>query len=294
MKSLGLINFSGGLGEALALNACIISISKIFDLEYFIVGTNKWIEYNTIVKPNSIRPAKNVTGWMELFKEQDRLEFLDIMTNPYHNLKIHESNKLINTVFLKDWNSHYYLKNEINFEKINRFVGNNQDVRSWIDYKKEIKNSLNLNYFNIDPNITVVHVRRTDWPSAHWSFIDLCFTDYYINAINQAGNESVLFVTDDTEWTENWFESFKSETICKNVNYDNSIPINAFEIMLNAKYLVISQSSFARWAAYLNDNHIFYPELFFKQSPDSNLKLDKDKNQFYIEADNWHKIKYIN
>jgi hypothetical protein len=185
------------------------------------------------------------------------------------------------------------LDQEIDYNKINQFTGTNQDTRFWFPYFGEIKKSLKLNYFNFDEDAVVIHVRRTDWVGASWHFIDLCMTDYYKNAIKMADSKKIIFVSDDIAWVKEWFESFSNELVYDSVDFCDTAPISAFEIMMNAKKLVISQSTFSRWAAYLNNNIVFYPELFYKNQPTPDLRACKDTNKFHLDGKNWLCVKYI-
>jgi hypothetical protein len=291
MKPICVTNLSGGLGEGLQNFAFLYSFSKIFDLDYYIINIENWIDFNVNVPENSIRPAKDVTGWIEIFKDQEMVNLFKINNLEYHQPNF--ENKYINNIMVTNNDNYLNFKNSVDYNRINRLLGYNFDTRSWSNYKDDIKNCLNLNPYNIDEKITVVHVRRTDWPNAHWSFIDLCHTNYYINAINQAGNNFVVFVTDDIPWVKGWFSSIKNRTICKNVDFYDGNVIDSFNFMLGAQNLIISQSNFSRWPAYLGNANVYYPELFFKNHKTNDLKTCSDTVQFYLDDPKWRKIKYI-
>ena len=69
-----------------------------------------------------------------------------------------------------------------------------------------------------------------------------------MKAINEIGESNFVFVSDDMEWVK---ENFKGE----NIWYSNfTDEINDFLLMVYSDNIVISNSSFSWWGAYLNKN----------------------------------------
>lgn len=108
----------------------------------------------------------------------------------------------------------------------------------------------------------VFHVRRTDYLSMpHLGVLD---PKYYRKCFDllqlREGDMSVLCVSDDIEWCRVEFSDFGC------IEYSTSeSPIEDFCYMMQARNLIIANSSFSWWAAYLNENaeNIYCPMRWF-------------------------------
>lgn len=85
--------------------------------------------------------------------------------------------------------------------------------------------------------------------------------NYFINAYNQITdieNYKVIIVTDDIENATDFFDFIKIKSIVS----ENEII--DFQIILNADKIIISNSTFSWWAAYLNKKNpiVYAPEYF--------------------------------
>lgn len=99
-----------------------------------------------------------------------------------------------------------------------------------------------------------VHIRRTDylnWNSVHHV---LC-KDYFLNGIeyfkNHLTNPIFIFISDDVEWVKDNFD-FNNNTNFKIA--DSFDTFFDFSLLKLTKHVIISNSTFSWWGAFLNNN----------------------------------------
>ena len=102
----------------------------------------------------------------------------------------------------------------------------------------------------------VIHIRRTDYLVAWNSSDDLGNQSlalpigYYFNCLDRIKNLSdfqILVIGDDMEYAKFHFSGLP------NVSFEQNDMIVDFQLMINADEIIMSNSTFAWWAAYLND-----------------------------------------
>lgn len=128
----------------------------------------------------------------------------------------------------------YQYFDDIREELINKYFVPNDEIKE------------KLSKFEISPNATGVSVRRGDYIMLQQNHCVLS-SEYYNNAFEQyCGDSDQLFVfSDDFDWCK--------ETFGGNVNYvQESIGVQLF-LMTKMRNLVLSNSTFAWWGAYLNN-----------------------------------------
>lgn len=141
------------------------------------------------------------------------------------------------------------------FQSENYFEGNKEYLQKRFSIKKEYKAAFNDRYgqlFN-ENKIIAIHCRLGDylkWGSEELGGENLSLPQsYYENAlsqIDQLETYKIIIVTDDLVNVENRFNFIKNKII---VSEEEIID---FQILQNANVLIISNSSFSWWAAYLN------------------------------------------
>lgn len=148
-----------------------------------------------------------------------------------------------------------------------------------IAIKKPYKDQFDAQFGNLfEQNKTlVVHIRRTDYMNYGKRDISLPLS-YFKERIDNIENldaYKVIFVSDDIEHVKTYFG-----------NHDNYIfstnnEILDFQIIMNADIAIISNSSFAWWAAYLSmkNNLVYAPKnwLGFRIGKEHPKKIMTDK-----------------
>ena len=143
----------------------------------------------------------------------------------------------------------------------------------------EISNKL-LKY-DISKNSLGISVRRGDYLMLQHNHCVLT-SDYYQDVINtyfKDNIDQIYIFSDDMEWCKNIFGD--------QVNYvEDNTGVQLF-LMSKMKHLILSNSTFAWWGAYLNKNNgiIIAPEPWF--GPDYK---DKNTNDLYYPS--WIKFKH--
>lgn len=133
--------------------------------------------------------------------------------------------------------------------------GQKENILKWIKIKEEYKK------YATDENTCVIHIRCGDYKNIKDVFLPI---DYYRQAMNyiKIKNKNVKFccVTDQKKEVEKMLPGIEIIGSSKEVNedkikaehhYGGPIGID-FCLLMNAKYLIIPNSSFSWWAAYLN------------------------------------------
>lgn len=152
-------------------------------------------------------------------------------------------------------NIHDNTKFDGNCQSTEYLKGHREDILEWIQIKSEYKK------YNTDENTCIIHIRCGDYKKIKNVFLPI---SYYRNAMEHIKllNKDIKFlcVTDQAEEVKKMFPDLEitgsSKTKIKDSNkathhFGGPIGID-FCLMMNAKYLIIPNSSFSWWAAYLN------------------------------------------
>lgn len=109
-----------------------------------------------------------------------------------------------------------------------------------------------------------IHVRRGDYVN-NPVYIDLFANGYYERAMEQFTDEKFLVFSDDIEWC-------KKQAIFKDCSFsEGNDEVTDMNLMASCKALIIANSSFSWWAAYLSDGLIIAPkEWYTLASPNDN------------------------
>jgi hypothetical protein len=124
-----------------------------------------------------------------------------------------------------------------------------------IDYWKEHFQKQYANIFDQTKTIAI-HIRRTDYVDQNielpWSYYRHC-----LDLVQNLDDYQIFVIGDDYNYSKRMMRHYKNYTVCKNSE------IVDFQIILNANIKIISNSTFAWWAAYLsefNDKGVFAPK----------------------------------
>ncbi len=188
------------------------------------------------------------------------------------------SDKIVNNIFPTDnaWQSDQkYDKNIFNvpdytelqghFQTEKYILHNNEEVLRWFKFKVDHSNSQKF----LEEDICVTHFRGGDYKNiSKW----ILPTDYYTHAQNyvKSINPNVKFivVTDDMHEAMARFD-------CP--VYSSELALD-FYMLCHAKYLIMSNSSFSWWGAYLNKrSNVFIAPKYWL--------LHKDNSGIWFPAD---------
>lgn len=118
------------------------------------------------------------------------------------------------------------------------------------DYREDIRLLYGDKIGHIDK--VAIHVRRGDYVKNPF-YVDLTKTDYYQKAMAMFPNEHFMVFSDDIEWCKQQ-EMFKGCSFSE--GHDEIQDLN---IMASCKGIIIANSSFSWWAAYLSNAKVIAP-----------------------------------
>ena len=139
-------------------------------------------------------------------------------------------------------------------------------------------------------NSICLHIRRGDYTSDQWrSSLLICDEQYYIKAIRYMKEkvvDPIFFVftnsTEDIDWVR---DNYHLEDLASIYYVDSKgTDIDDFDLMINCKHFILSNSSFSWWAQYLSkseDKIVVAPSRWTNERQD-----DAD-----VYIDGWIKIK---
>lgn len=244
-----MVKLNGKLGNQLFQYAFAIAVGKKFNTSYFIdeAGVVNYVALyfttgsftdNKIIRKSlsklKIKPSKIIdqTGY-----EENELILAQMTDNCFYN------GFFQSTVYFE--NSYDAITNKIKIKK---------------KYQELFKKKYSL--LN-DKKILAIHFRLRDyleWGNDELGGLNLTLPDsYYYNAIARIPHledYTIIIVSDDSKSAQTRIPVIKNKFIFSESD------ILDFQLLLNADMLIISNSSFAWWAAYLNPKNpkIFAPK----------------------------------
>ena len=116
----------------------------------------------------------------------------------------------------------------------------------------------------------VLHVRKGDYAIRKnvkiFSDLDVKF---YIDGLNQLDVPigKLIICTDDRDWVRKYLIPELSQ-VCNNIDMSSSYGcktwVDDFLLMRFSKNLIMSNSTFSWWAAFLSNNNVYYPRRWYK------------------------------
>ncbi|MDY0907444.1 alpha-1,2-fucosyltransferase [Pedobacter sp. CFBP9032] len=250
------INIQGRFGNQLFQYFFIRGLAKKLRVSFFI---NNSIDEFQLQKYFILKDYNSKTNYFKLLFCKLNLKF---KTRKYS--KIDESELLLNSQL--DLNNKLYSGY---FQSEKFFIQSEKNTKDWIIIKPKFKISFSRKYaflFDGTKKIITVHVRRGDYKKlGHWWKINLGSENltlpinYYMNTLNtipELDKYNLLFISDDIDFVKREFRMFH------NAQFIEDSLINDFQILLKSDILILSNSSFSWWGAYLNDQinkQIFCP-----------------------------------
>jgi hypothetical protein len=205
-----------------------------YDLDYLV---NKPAEKNLIFTNSVILYlVKNVNFIKFIFEAVLKIQFLFDSTSPI--------NKKCNTFIFVYVSGNLQLYENHYSSLVELFS---------IKNKITTKAKLYLNDY-VRFETVVVHIRRTDYLNSN-SIHHVLDLDYFLNGIeiikNNISNTFFLFISDDIKWVKDNFD-FNDNSNFKIV--ESNDPFFDFSLLKIAKHVIISNSTFSWWGAFLNEN----------------------------------------
>ena len=134
-----------------------------------------------------------------------------------------------------------YLYNQVKLGKIPDIY-----VQSEEFFKESAEDMKVLYGQGIEPiDMVAIHVRRTDYVGNPF-YVDLFENGYYERAVLEFPDEDFLVFSDDIEWC-------KKQEIFKDCEFSEGDEITDLNRMAGCKGIIMANSSYSWWAAYLGD-----------------------------------------
>lgn len=109
-----------------------------------------------------------------------------------------------------------------------------------------------------------IHVRRGDYVNNPF-YVDLMQTQYYSRAMDEFPNAEFLVFSDDIEWCKN-------QTIFSGCEFsEGKTEIEDLNLMAGCRGIIMANSSFSWWAAYLSNAKVIAPKAWYAD------KIDRTK-----------------
>jgi hypothetical protein len=164
---------------------------------------------------------------------------LDLTTSCYPHCNNHDGKQAYdpNIFKIKDFTR---LDGYLQTEKY--ILNNKSDIMEWF----KLKSNYNANLSILDDNTCVINFRGGDYKDKSHVFLH---KKYYYDSITHIKqikpNIKFIVITDDVEEAKKYFPEYDA--------FHFGI-INDYAIVNSAKYLIIANSTFSWWAAWLNNN----------------------------------------
>lgn len=286
-----IVRLMGGLGNQMFQYAAArrLSLIKGYDLKLDLTFIQNNKKYQRLYGLHHFNIAENIASGKEIssfvlprFKNKYLYHFINLFYKE-HNTLIQDVNSAVDekifhpkekAYIIGYWQSYKY------FEDIREILLNEftlRDIQSLVvnPYYQMITRS----------NSIAIHIRRGDF--INHPFHNVCGMDYYKKAIEymnaQIADSNIFVFSDDIEWCKKELYSYpRLEFVDDELLIDN--PHYSLVLMSLCKNIIISNSSFSWWAAWLNSapNKIVV-------SP-SKWYLNNSVNTDYLIPSDWIKI----
>jgi len=242
------------MSNQMFMYACAYNTAKINDTDYCLSDISA-LKYFKLNENEKFRNKVKYISFRFLNLLKHNYKFLHLQDN-FKDYTNELKNSSHNTWFYGYFQGEQYFKESRN------------EIRKKFEIKDKYKNEyINwLNYANINKTLVAVHLRIKDYKEFDIKELDgpdlsLPFS-YYKKALKEYinnNNYSIVFLSDDIETVEKEFSYISNAVFSKN----NAIV--DFQILNNAEVLILANSSFSWWGAWLNNNNnkkVIVPEYF--------------------------------
>lgn len=141
------------------------------------------------------------------------------------------------------------------FQTEKYFLHNRENILKWF-YVPD--NPSLMQELEIDDNTCILNIRGNEYKNIKDVFLHIDFWKDSMNHMKKINPDvNFLIVTDDVQLSKTWFPNIKV--------YHGGI-MDDFTLINKAKYLIIANSTFSWWAAWLNENAnlIIAPKYWFR------------------------------
>lgn len=128
-----------------------------------------------------------------------------------------------------------------------------QDPEYFEHCKDEVKKMFGGGINKVD--MVGIHVRRGDYVNNRF-YVDLMETPYYVDAMAMFPGADFIVFSDDIEWC-------KKQSIFKDCEFSNGNEIEDLNLMASCKGIIIANSSYSWWAAYLSEAKVIAPKKWY-------------------------------
>lgn len=129
-----------------------------------------------------------------------------------------------------------------------------QDPRFFEGYEDEIRAMFKEPSEALD--MVAIHVRRGDYVNNPF-YVDLTKTNYYEDAMLEFPDADFLIFSDDIEWCKN-YPSFAGCEFS-----EGRTEVEDMNLMASCKGIIMANSSFAWWGAFLSDAKVIAPKAWY-------------------------------
>jgi hypothetical protein len=234
----------------------------------------------------SLKYSKEFVLFPDCFGHTTHVSNQYYFNNILKNIKI--QNTLLNSteyVYVNESDHSYNALSRIDSNVC--FKGYYQSYKYFIDYIKNINNLLNVEFRQTSNNKCAIHIRRGDYLN-YPNVYEILDVDYYYEAMNFIGRECDFYIfTNDISWCLNKFKKDNIHII------DEPDPVKSLYQLASFNKIIIANSTFSWWAAFLNNNDkiVVSPNKWFK--PEYLKKITKKNYNEWIDdmiPKNWFNI----
>lgn len=177
------------------------------------------------------------------------------------------------------------------FQSEKNFISAEDEVRKCFSFDHHVVEAVKryeggkFKHFLETNENTAVHIRRTDYlkyPDVYPIF-DSTYYERCLNSIHDKGR--VIVFSDDMEWCRNTFKG-------KGYDYIDLPPIESMYLMSNCKNIIMANSSFSWWAAWIGKcENVIYPRNWFgKRWPHKDKHLTHEECVKDLCPERWKKF----
>lgn len=144
-----------------------------------------------------------------------------------------------------------------------------QDPKFFSGCEEDIRLLFGQNIYHVD--MVAIHLRRGDYVNNPF-YEDLSSSDYYERAMKLFPFEKFLVFSDDIEYAKTYFVGKQFEFS------ENKNEVDDLNLMAGCKAIIMSNSSFAWWGAYLGDKNktVIAPKNWYTDMDEDRTKLPKE------------------